>query len=105
MNAAQGQQAAERMLTQLRAEHKADIETRISQYTALQAQVGMLSLLCFPTTYVPPLRKARCYQSGLQAAGFADHNEQMQKLVKQHTSELATVLEQRSQSHLDLKAS
>lgn len=43
--AAQGQQAAERMLKHVRAENKVDIEKRVSEYTALQAQVGMLSLL------------------------------------------------------------
>ena len=46
MTAAQGQHAAERMVKKVRAEHKADIEKHDSKYAALQAQVGMLLLLC-----------------------------------------------------------
>lgn len=43
MTAIQGQQAAERMLKDVKAQHKADIETRVSHYASLQAQVGVLS--------------------------------------------------------------
>ena len=50
--AAQGQQAAERMLNKARVEHKADIETRDSKYAALQAQVGTKLLLCVAYRYV-----------------------------------------------------
>ena len=58
-----------------------------------------------PFAFLPSLQKRRAIQSDLQAAGLANHNEQMQMLVKQHTSEVAAVLEQRSQTHLNLKAS
>ncbi|KAL3162577.1 hypothetical protein ABBQ38_008628 [Trebouxia sp. C0009 RCD-2024] len=73
--ARQGQQDAEETLKKTRAEHKAAIAMRVSEYAALQAQ----------------------------AAGITEHNEQLRALVKQHTSELAAVLEQRSEAHLELK--
>lgn len=94
------------------AQHKSDRAANHGKCAALQAQVIALPLAVQEHLFIVRCFVYCCHAlcrdhwaTSLQATELQASNAHLQSVSSQHSAELAAVLEQRLQTHLDLKAS